>query len=1147
MKGIKEEQLSENLNNDQNKTAGTEEMRTERSEAEPREAGTPTWMSTQEASLEAVLSGVDSTMQDWPRVALGAVLSRWRQMPRYGWPKVCAFFCEKFKTQISLPLFKKRAQQILIGDSGRLTRTRRYCEEKGSKRIKTVTEIISAATTREAALFNSVKAKFLSLQEEFKEQRVTEARMTRKLSVDQVNEEVLSAINKVVGAILRSSPPNNITEIAKVLQVAQACYQEITTKPRVPSEWMKNIEAKIKKHEDSIETIKKAQAKGATAAVIKEGRRIMRNLGRVLDKAPDTRKTILEAEESVRIYKDKIRKYLERKETWAQNRKFEVKRGRFYRDLAGDGGFQHDVPKEEVVDFWKSMWNVREDEEEDFNEYLLEYVPEEAVPKEVFPSFEEFQEIVKFRPSWKAAGIDGIYNFFIKKLTEAHEDLYRVVKKMSLNGEEQEEWFYTGVTYLVPKGVPEKGSDFRPITCMSNLYKLTTKCATQVLQITVEERGLLADNQLGTVRRVQGAKEQALLNAAINRRYGNQVKVAWVDVQKAYDSVSHKYLLECLRKLNIAPWIAKLVEQSTRRWKLEIKSNGETVLHKKVERGILQGDSLSPMLFVLCMDPLSRRLNGIYPMLKVPGENNAHLTNHLLFVDDLKLLAKSEEVVEKMVQETEGFFAKVGLKMNKAKSATNVQACSEQARLLEGTEGYKYLGLLEDKDGRIKPENWTRIVEGIKDRVTRLCKTKLNARNLMKAINEHAISLLNYYTGLIEVEPAAYKALDGAIRSILGRHNLHSQPGCKERLYLPRQEIGRGLACCEHRSEQMLLQLKLALTEARMLDTRKDAILKEEEAASTHLATIETFIKAKYQIKEMLTPKVLREAQKTALYSEIDKKIYHQKLYRVRHDPITDMLGSSMWLRYGRMSPREEAALCYVQDRNMFFNNTEGEGKCPHCNEKKKSVDHLATQCDRMLAHDYMRRHNEVLRCIHLQVERNYDLTKETRIRNHVVQPIRSNDKVEIVVDKRVQTGIQVKYNKPDIFIVDKVKREIVIIEVGITSFDNLRAVEVEKAHKYDLLANHAGSLHGYMKKRIIPYVMTWDGVVTKHHRRYMQEIGIDNRTEAYIQSRVLKMTLESISFDFRRGFHDEDAGGDAPEVAPAREVQIPLAVVPVV
>ncbi|EQB62010.1 hypothetical protein NAPIS_ORF00406 [Vairimorpha apis BRL 01] len=94
---------------------------------------------------------------------------------------------------------------------------------------------------------------------------------------------------------------------------------------------------------------------------------------------------------------------------------------------------------------------------------------------------------------------------------------------------------------------------------------------------------------------------------------------------------------------------------------------------------------------------------------------------------------------------------------------------------------------------------------------------------------------------------------------------------------------------------------------------------------------------------------------------------------------------------------------------------------------------------------------------------------------------------------------------------------EILIVEVGITSFDNLRAVETEKKHKYDLLANHCGAMNGY-KTRIIPYVMTWEGITTTFYIKYRSELNLDSRTQAYIQARVLKMTLESLSMEARRG-----------------------------
>ncbi|KAL6120323.1 hypothetical protein NUSPORA_02961 [Nucleospora cyclopteri] len=140
---------------------------------------------------------------------------------------------------------------------------------------------------------------------------------------------------------------------------------------------------------------------------------------------------------------------------------------------------------------------------------------------------------------------------------------------------------------------------------MSNLYKLTTKCVTQVMQLEVEKRGLLAENQLGTVRKVQGAKEQALLNYALNKEHGNQLKTAWIDVKKAYDLIDHDHLFQCINKLNFPKWITRLLESIISKWIIYISVNKKSLLKKRVARGILQGDKLSPLLFVLCMNSLS--------------------------------------------------------------------------------------------------------------------------------------------------------------------------------------------------------------------------------------------------------------------------------------------------------------------------------------------------------------------------------------------------------------------------------------------------------------------------------------------------------------------------------------------------------------
>ena len=78
-------------------------------------------------------------------------------------------------------------------------------------------------------------------------------------------------------------------------------------------------------------------------------------------------------------------------------------------------------------------------------------------------------------------------------------------------------------------------------------------------------------------------------------------------------------------------------------------------------------------------------------------------------------------------------------------------------------------------------------------------------------------------------------------------------------------------------------------------------------------------------------------------------------------------------------------------------------------------------------------------------------------------------------------------------------------------------------------MANELGVIHN-AKTRIIPYVMTWDGVVTNFHKKYIQELDIQPSLEAYIQSVVLKKTLVSISLDRRRGLDQYDAGEEEVE-----------------
>ncbi|TBT97544.1 hypothetical protein CWI39_2884p0010 [Hamiltosporidium magnivora] len=75
-------------------------------------------------------------------------------------------------------------------------------------------------------------------------------------------------------------------------------------------------------------------------------------------------------------------------------------------------------------------------------------------------------------------------------------------------------------------------------------------------------------------------------------------------------------------------------------------------------------------------------------------------------------------------------------------------------------------------------------------------------------------------------------------------------------------------------------------------------------------------------------------------------------------------------------------------------------------------------------------------------------------------------------------------------------KNKITLIEVRITSQDSFQIVKTEKLRKYDLLTNELGLIYK-CSVEIIPYVMTWYGIVTKYHKSHIKRLEIPMKVEA--------------------------------------------------
>ncbi|KAF9763051.1 hypothetical protein NGRA_1552 [Nosema granulosis] len=148
-------------------------------------------------------------------------------------------------------------------------------------------------------------------------------------------------------------------------------------------------------------------------------------------------------------------------------------------------------------------------------------------------------------------------------------------------------------------------------------------------------------------------------------------------------------------------------------------------------------------------------------------------------------------------------------------------------------------------------------------RANELSKTKLSWKNMIKAINEYSLSLINYYIGVLDPEPEIYKKIYDEVRQTLVHNGIHLQPSCKERLYLQGNELSRGLVNVEHRSEMMLVKLLDDFMKTSLVHKRRAAILKSQKEDKTIFWLIKKFCGDKYNIEGEIDVSILTDAQKS--------------------------------------------------------------------------------------------------------------------------------------------------------------------------------------------------------------------------------------------------------------------------------------------
>ena len=413
-------------------------------------------------------------------------------------------------------------------------------------------------------------------------------------------------------------------------------------------------------------------------------------------------------------------------------------------------------------------------------------------------------------PNWKVPGPDEVHGYWLKNFRALHR---RMAKQLQhcINNHQAPEWMTTRRTALVQKN-KSKGnvaSNYRPITCLPIKWKILTGIISERLYNYLEETDTIPHQQKGCRRKCRGTKDQLLVDKMVmmnSKRRKTNLSMVWIDYKKAFDMIPHSWLIKCLEIYDAEENTFRFLKNTMPNWKTILTSSGTWLAEVNIRRWILQEDSLSPLLFIVAMIPMTRVLERMEVgyQLKKGGSR----INHLMFMDDTKLFGRGTKEIDTLVQTVRIVSDDIRMELGIEKCAfVNIQrgkvTRTEGMQLADGNNikdidetGYKYLGIIEGE--QIKHHEMKEKInkEYIK-RVKAILKFKLNSGNTVKAVNTWAIPVIRYSAGIVDWKNSELSSMDRKTRKVLNMYQaLH--PGSNvDRLYLPRSEGGKGLLSLE--------------------------------------------------------------------------------------------------------------------------------------------------------------------------------------------------------------------------------------------------------------------------------------------------------------------------------------------------------------
>ena len=349
--------------------------------------------------------------------------------------------------------------------------------------------------------------------------------------------------------------------------------------------------------------------------------------------------------------------------------------------------------------------------------------------------------------------------------------------------------------------------DYRPIACCNLLYKVISKVLANRLKIIFPDA--VERNQCAFITERLLLENVLLASELVDgyHRNGKKEKCAIkFDISKAFDTVKWSFIISVLQAMGLPSqfihWIRLCISTAA----FSVSVNGSLEGFFTSARGIRQGCSLSPYLYVILSNVLSKLLNEAAEADEFayhPQCQGVQLT-HLSFADDILVLTNGmPESLLGVIGVMNRFAHMSGLRINVSKSSlyasgNNLNPLLDAAAALSigvGTLPIRYLGMpLTTKS--LTSHDYEPLIDKIRGRMLSWSNRALSFAGRLQLIKSVISSTVNFWSSAFILPAKCLDTIESMCSAFLWSGSLtqtHKAKVSWEYLCFPKEEGGLGI------------------------------------------------------------------------------------------------------------------------------------------------------------------------------------------------------------------------------------------------------------------------------------------------------------------------------------------------------------------